>query len=63
MGLGEAISNTLDTPLVVPDEVERYYRRRCSEERYEGVGIGEGSQSNSESLGTRTEDFRDVEIS
>ena len=63
MGLGEAISNTLDTLLVVPDEVERYYQQRCSEEQYEGVGTGEGSRSNSESLGTRTEDFRDVEIS
>ena len=63
MGLGEAISNTLDTLLVVPDEVERYYWRRRSEERYEGMGIGEGLRSNSKSLGRRTEDFRDVEIS
>ena len=63
MGLGEAIGNTLDTPLVVPDEVKRYYRQRCSKERYEDVGIGEGLRSNSESLGTRMEDFRDVEIS
>ena len=63
MGLGEAISNTLDTPLVVPDEVKRYYQQRRSEGRYEGVGIGEGSRSNSKSLGRRMEDFRDVEIS